>query len=199
VLTNMNQPLGHEVGNANEVKEAIQVLKNQGAEDETEVALTIASYMAILGGAYKEFSVAYADLKKKLESGEAINKFRELVKIQGGDPEIIDNFDKLPQAKYHIEIKAGQAGYIEEINAEQIGIAAMQLGAGRQTKEDAIDFAAGVTLVKKVGAEVRPDDVICILHTNKENWQLAEKTAKDAYKISDVRSKEESYVYDVIS
>lgn len=199
VLTNMNQPLGHEVGNANEVKEAIQILKNQGAEDETEVALTIASYMAVLGGVYKEFSAAYEELKKKIASGEAVNKFKELIIIQGGDPEIIDNFDKLPQAKHHIEIKASQAGFIEAINAEQIGIAAMQLGAGRQTKEDSIDFAAGVTLVKKVGDEVAANDIICVLHTNKENWELAEKTAKDAYIISDVRPKEEKYVYDVIS
>lgn len=199
VLTNMNQPLGHEVGNANEVREAIEVLKNQGAEDETEVALTIASYMAILGGAYKDFPVAYKELTRKLESGEAIDKFKELVKIQGGDIEVIDNLDKLPQAKHHIEIKAAKAGYIHEINAEQIGITAMQLGAGRKTKDDIIDFAAGVTIVKKVGAQVNLGDVICILHTNKEDWTLAENTAKDAFVIGDIKPPSQDNVYEVIS
>ena len=105
VITNMDQPLGHEVGNANEVKEAIEVLKNNGAEDERVVALTIASYMAVLGGAYKDFDEAFVNLERKIESGEAIDKLKEFIRIQGGDEEIVDNPDKLPQAKYHIEIK----------------------------------------------------------------------------------------------
>ncbi|NLJ89117.1 MAG: pyrimidine-nucleoside phosphorylase [Epulopiscium sp.] len=198
VITNMDQPLGHEVGNANEVKEAIEVLKNNGAEDERVVALTIASYMAVLGGAYKDFDEAFVNLERKIESGEAIDKLKEFIRIQGGDEEIVDNPDKLPQAKYHIEIKAQSSGYVNEINAEKIGNAAMLLGAGRKTKEDLIDYGAGISLVKKIGDSIKTGDVIAILHTDKKENQVAKILVDDAYKISKNQPTKLKYVYDVI-
>ncbi|WP_058485420.1 pyrimidine-nucleoside phosphorylase [Defluviitalea phaphyphila] len=198
VITNMDQPLGHEVGNANEVKEAIKVLKGQGAEDETNVALTIASYMTVLGGAFKDFDKAYETLKEKIKTGEAINKLKEFIKIQGGNPEIVDNPDKLPSAKYHIEIKAENSGYIEKIDAESIGISAMLLGAGRQTKEDKIDFGAGITIIKKIGDKVKKGDTICILHTNMKYTDNAVEKAKNAFKISNNKPERPPYVYEVI-
>jgi len=151
IITNMNQPLGKEVGNANEIKEAINVLRGHGSEDETTVALTIASYMCVLGGAFENFEDAYNHLKKLIDSGDAIGKFKELIRIQGGDPDIVDNPDKLPQAKYHIEVLSRDFGYVNEIDAESIGIAAMLLGAGRKSKEENIDFSAGIHLNKKIG------------------------------------------------
>jgi len=198
IISNMDQPLGHEVGNVNEICEAIKVLSNNGSEDETTVALTIASYMTVLGGAFTDFNIAYKELKKIIESGKAIDMLKTLIEIQGGDPEVIDKPDLLPQAKYHIEIKASQNGYIESINAEQIGITAMLLGAGRKTKDDSIDFAAGVTIVKKVGDKVKINDTICILHTNKEFCDEAEETAKNAFKIGSIKPESVQYIYDVI-
>jgi pyrimidine-nucleoside phosphorylase/thymidine phosphorylase len=198
VITNMDQPLGHEVGNASEVKEAIKVLKGQGAEDETTVALTIAANMAVLGGAYKDFKEAYNKLENIIHTGKAIDKLKEFIKIQGGDERIVDNFDLLPTAKFNIEIKADKTGFISSVKADDIGIVAMQLGAGRKTKADKIDFAAGVTIVKKIGDKVEKNDTICILHTNIEDTQSTKILAKAAFDISENKPEKIKYVYDTI-
>ena len=198
VISNMNQPLGHEVGNANEIREAIEVLRGKGAKDETTVALTIASYMTVLGGAFSDFDTAYQALEQIIQSGKAIDKFKELVSIQGGNPEMIDNPDKLPQAKHHIALKASQDGYVESIHAEQIGVAAMLLGAGRKTKGDIIDFSAGVTIAKKVGDRVGMNDTICILHTNQASHDEAKAAALKAFKIGPNKPEQMTYIYDVV-
>lgn len=198
VVTNMNQPLGYEVGNANEVKEAVKVLKGHGADDETVVALTIASHMAVLGGAFKDFNTAYSNLSELIKSGKAIEKLKELIRIQGGNADVIDNPELLPQAKHHIEVKASQDGYITEIEAESIGLSAMLLGAGRKTKEDVIDFSAGITMVKKVADEVKAGDTICILHTNLDIYSEAIEMTKKAFKIGTVKPEAIQYIYGVI-
>lgn len=198
VVTDMSQPLGHEVGNANEIIEAIEVLKGNGAEDETQVALTIASYMAILGGAFEEFDKAYSTLQELIKSGKAIEKLKEFIKVQGGNPEVVDNPELLPRAKYHIEIKADKSGYVSSIDAEKIGISAMLLGAGRATKEDKIDFSSGITMVRKVGEFVNVNDCICILHTNRTETADAAAKAKAAFVISDKQPEGIKYVYDII-
>lgn len=198
VITDMSQPLGHEVGNANEVKEAINVLKGQGAVDITTVSLTIASYMAVLGGAGADFDTAYKELNAIIKSGEAINKLKQLVEIQGGNPQVIDNPERLPQAKNHIEIKALSSGYINSIAAESIGIAAMLLGAGRKTKEDRIDYSAGLTLVKKVGDKVNAGETLCVLHTNLDDFREAESAARNAFASSDIEPQPINFIYDVI-
>ncbi|HOE56841.1 MAG TPA: pyrimidine-nucleoside phosphorylase [Bacillota bacterium] len=198
IVTDMNQPLGHEVGNSNEIIEAIDVLKGKGSEDETEVALTIAAYMAILGGAYEEFEEAYSALREIIESGKAIDKLKHLIKIQGGDPEIVDNTDRLPRAKYHIEVKSEYEGFITSINAENIGISAMLLGAGRKTKEDKIDFSAGISLKKKVGDRTAIGETLCILHTNLGDTAEAEQIAQCAYNIGNIQKKIDRYVYRII-
>lgn len=198
VITNMNQPLGYEVGNANEVKEAIEVLKGNGAKDETTVALTIASYMCILGGAFKDFDKAYEYLSETIKSGKAIERLKELIQIQGGNPDIVDNPDKLPQAKNHIEVKSASDGYINSFHTEDIGISAMLLGAGRRTKEDRIDFSAGITLEKKIGDSVKVGDTLCILHTNKENWDDSYDKALNAFIIGKDIPKPEKNIYDII-
>lgn len=198
VITNMNQPLGHEVGNANEIKEAIRVLKGEGAKDETTVALTIASYMCILGGAFNDFDKAYNSLDEIIKSGKAIEKLKELIEIQGGDPELIDNPEKLPNAKKHIEVKAKKTGYIGAIDAEKIGIAAMLLGAGRQTKEDKIDHAAGVSLKKKLGDYINEGEIVAVLHTNLEEHERAYDIILNALTISQEKPEEEEYIYDIV-
>lgn len=197
VITDMNQPLGHEVGNANEVREAIEVLKGMGSEDETTVALTIASHMSVLGGAFKEFDEAFKSLSEIIKSGKAIEKLKELVKIQGGNPEVIENIELLPVAKNHFEVKSTEEGYVTAIEAENIGISAMLLGAGRKTKEDTIDFAAGITIVKKVSEKVNIGDTLCILHTNLSRYSEAEAMIRKAYTIGNT-TKKVDYIHDII-
>lgn len=198
VITNMNQPLGYEVGNANEIKEAMEVLRGDGADDETTVALTIASYMSMLGGAFKDFDSAYKHLNNVIKSGKAIDKLKELIEIQGGNPSIVDNPDKLPTAKNHVEIKSLRSGYVQSFDTESIGIAAMLLGAGRRTKEDTIDFSAGITLKKKIGDKVEVGDTLCILHTNKEIWDNASERAINSFIIDRDIPDLEKYIYDII-
>ncbi len=198
VITNMDQPLGHEVGNANEIQEAIEVLSGHGAEDETEVALTIASYMAVLGGAFKNIEQARKHFEALIASGEAIEILKKFVQIQGGNPEVISNPELLPKASKHIEVKADLEGYVAGFDAEKIGISAMMLGAGRRKKEDAIDFAAGITLKKKIGEHVNLGDVLCVLHTNAEDTTEAERMARTAFVVSNHHPGEVKYIYEII-
>ncbi|MGE5627874.1 MAG: pyrimidine-nucleoside phosphorylase [Solirubrobacterales bacterium] len=198
VITNMDQPLGHEVGNFNEVREIIEVLKGNGARDEVEVALAIASHMALLGGAFNDYEKAYENLSSMLSSGKVLDKFLELVAAQGGDPDFVNKIDSIYDPNFNIEIKSKTKGYINSILAEDIGKAAMLLGAGRKTKEDSIDFCAGITMVKKVGDKVNPGDVLCILHTNLTDASDAVKTAEEAYSIGENPVEAKKYVYEVI-
>ena len=198
IITDMSQPLGHEVGNANEVKEAIEALQGRGDEDLTTVALTIAAYMAILGGVHANITDAYHDLERLLKTGQALAKLKQLIEIQGGNPDVIDYPDQLPQAKYHISIPARETGYVTAIDTESIGIAAMLLGAGRKQKNDLIDYSAGLTMVKKVGDKVNIQDTLCVLHTNLEKYREAEDMARGAYLLSKIKPKPINYIYEVI-
>lgn len=198
VITDMNQPLGYEVGNANEIKEAVKVLSGKGAKDETTIALTIASYMALLGGAFTDFDDAYKSLEELINSGAALNKFKGFISIQGGNPDFIDDLSLLPRAKNNIVIKAVENGYVGSIDAEKIGLAAMMLGAGRRTKDDIIDYAAGITLLKKVGDKVDKNEGLCILHTNILNSLEAEYLTRESYRIEKDFNKKTQYVYDII-
>jgi pyrimidine-nucleoside phosphorylase/thymidine phosphorylase len=198
IITDMSQPLGYEIGNANEVKEAIEVLKGQGADDITVVSLTIAAYMAVLGGAFTDFETAYQELKAIIKSGQAIYKLKQLIKIQGGNSQIVDNPDQLPYAKNHLAVKALRQGYVNAIEAESIGISAMLLGAGRKTKEDRIDSAAGITLLKKVGDQVNVGDTLCVLHTNRDDIGEAQIMSSNAFSIQDAEPEQINYIYDVI-
>lgn len=198
IISDMSQPLGYEIGNANEIKEAIDVLTGKGADDETQIALTIASYMAVLGGAFTDYECAYSQLRKIIESGKALEKFKELVKTQGGNTDFIDNPKLLPQANYHIEVKSESEGFVSSIDAENIGIVAMLLGAGRKKKGDLIDYSAGVSLAKKVGDRVVKNETLCILHTNITNNNEAITLAKQSFKISDTYNNQKQYIYDII-
>jgi pyrimidine-nucleoside phosphorylase/thymidine phosphorylase len=198
VITNMDQPLGHEVGNANEIKEAIEVLRGHGAEDETQVALTIASYMAVLGGAFKETTEAKAHFEKVIASGEAIELLKKFIEIQGGNPQVVDHPEKLPTAKYHLEIKSDMEGYIAGFDAEKVGVAAMMLGAGRRRKEDKIDFAAGITVSKKMGDHVNLGDVLCVLHSNASDVLEVEKVVRTAFMFSSNQPEPTQYIYEII-
>ncbi|MTH52256.1 pyrimidine-nucleoside phosphorylase [Bacillus mangrovi] len=199
VITDMNQPLGYEVGNANEMKEVVEVLKGNGSEDLVEISMAIATQMSILGGIYQTEEEAREGLNRAIESGAALEKFKEFIQTQNGDGSQIEDVSKLPQAEYHVEAKAAQSGYISDIDAEDIGVAALLLGAGRQTKEDKIDYSAGVTLKKKAGDKVEEGEVIAILHTNKEDTKQAMDTLHGAFSYAEQQPEKRPYVYEIIS
>ena len=182
VITDMSQPLGREIGNANEVMEAIEVLRGEGPPDVVEVSLTIAAHMAVLGGAFRSFAEGYKGLEQIIRDGSGLAKFKELVILHGGDERVIDHPELLfPPDLNKIEISAESTGYIAAINAEMIGLAAMHLGAGRREKEDQIDHAAGITLIKKGGDPVDKDDIIAVLRTHNTDYQEAAELVRNAY------------------
>lgn len=166
VISNMDIPLGHAIGNALEVREAIKVLKNGGPDDLREICLTLASLMVELSCKLTA-EEAKARTKEALESGKAFAKFREWIGEQGGDAAYADDPSLFGEAKYVADVLAEQDGTILACNAEQIGLAAMVLGAGRQTKDSVIDPRAGVILLKKPADTVKKGDVIAQLHTEK--------------------------------
>lgn len=199
VLTNMNEPLGKEVGNANEVREAIKTLKGEGMQDLVNVSVTIAGHMAVLGGAFDAIEDAEKAIRENMKNGKALEMLKTLVKIQGGNVSQIENPDLLPAAKISVPVISKKKGFVHEIKAEEIGTSAMLLGAGRETKEDVIDYAAGITLQKKVGDEVNEGDVLCTLLTNRENYQDAYDKAQEAYDIADERPEHIPFILDVIT
>lgn len=198
VISDMNEPLGYEVGNANEVLEAVQVLRGEGESRLTEISLTLAAHMTVAGGVYPDFTAAYAKLEELLKSGKALETFRRFIEAQGGDAGFIDDPMKLPQAAYRIAFKAERAGFVEDIDAESIGIAAMLLGAGRKTKDDVIDHAVGITLKKKVGAAVEAGDVLAVLNSNTEDVAESMAALRKAYRIGGSRPDPLPMVYDVV-
>lgn len=198
ILTNMNEPLGKEVGNANEVHEAILALKGEASEDLMNVSVTIAANMAVLGKAYDDLEKAKEAIWDKIKSGEALEKFALLAKIQGGDENQILHPETLPKASIKVPVIATKEGYVHEIKAEEIGTSAMFLGAGRETKEDLIDYAAGITLSKKVSDKVKLGETLCTLHTNKEEYQEAYNKALEAYVISEDEPENIPFILDVV-
>ena len=199
VLTNMNEPLGREVGNANEVREAIAALKGEAGEDLISVSVTIASYMAVLGKAFEDLETAEKAILENIRNGKAMEQFELLVKIQGGNAEQIRHPETLPTAQIEVPVIARAEGYVHEIKAQEIGTAAMLLGAGRETKEDLIDYASGIHLEKKVGDRVENGDVLCILLTNREDYQDAYNKALEAYEINEEQPEKIPFILDVIS
>lgn len=169
VISDMDQPLGFAVGNALEVKEAINTLKGNGSKDLLELCLTLGSNMLILAGSAKTMEEAREMLLETITNGSAFKKFKEFIKSQGGNTKQVENAELLPKAKYIYEVKSELYGYVEKINAQNIGIIAMELGAGRAKKEDEIDLAVGVVLNKKRGDKVNKGDTLAYIHANEES------------------------------
>lgn len=172
VLSDMSQPLGRTVGNALEVREAIDTLKGQGPADLRYLSLYLAAHMVRLGQKAATFEEGWAKVVHLLENGAALAKFQEMVAAQEGRLEYAASNYGLPAAAVQIEVKAEQEGYIENIDAYSVGSTAMMLGAGRARKEDVIDHAAGIELLRKRGDQVQPGDVLALLHTS--NLALAQ-------------------------
>ena len=168
LITDMDRPLGANIGNSLEVIEAINTLRGNGPEDFTEVCLILATNMIYLAGK-GTMEECEAMVKKSIEDGSALETLAKMVKAQHGDDSVIYNPDLFPKAKYSREIKADKGGYIVRVDTEGYGIASLLLGAGRNTKEESIDYSAGITLVKKTGDKVEEGDVIAIMYSNDEN------------------------------
>jgi pyrimidine-nucleoside phosphorylase len=169
VISDMSQPLGYAVGNALEVKEAIDTLKGNGPEDLTELCLTLGSQMVVLGGKAASLDEARKMLEENIKNGKALEKFKVFLASQGGNPYVVDHPEIMPQAKYKIELPAKSTGYIKELVADEIGHAAMLLGAGRATKESTIDLAVGLVLHKKIGDFVNSGEALLTIYANQEH------------------------------
>lgn len=168
VISDMSQPLGLAIGNALEVKEAIDTLQGKGPADLTELCLVLGSKMLLAANKAETEADARKQLQQVMDNGDALRLFGQLIEAQGGNEKVIDDMNLLPQAQYQIEVPATKSGYVSAIDADEIGVAAMLLGAGRATKEDIIDLAVGIMLEKKIGDYVEQGQALAILHTNTE-------------------------------
>ncbi|PUB09682.1 pyrimidine-nucleoside phosphorylase [Paenisporosarcina sp. OV554] len=169
IISDMSQPLGFAIGNSLEVKEAIDTLRGKGPADLTELCLVLGSQMVVVGGKAKDLDEARAMLLKVIEDGSAIEILKGFIEGQGGNPAIVDSPELLPQAKFTFEVPAKESGYVSFIEADEVGTAAMLLGAGRATKESEIDLAVGIVLHKKVGDAVKDGESLATIHANTEN------------------------------
>lgn len=185
LTTDMNQPLGYAVGNSLEVIESIEALKGKGPQDLVNVILALGTDMLILGKKAKNKIEAVEKLNQAIESGTGLEKFKQLIKRQGGNPKVIENYDLLPRAKYKIEVKSKKTGYVKSIQTKEIGLACCKLGAGREKVDDQINPAVGILLKKKVGDYVKKGEIIAYIFSNNlKKDKIAAEELKKTYQFS---------------
>ncbi|PIC82880.1 pyrimidine-nucleoside phosphorylase [Sporosarcina sp. P1] len=199
VISDMNQPLGYAIGNALEVKEAVETLQGNGPEDLHELCLTLGSHMVRLAGKADSTEEARKMLEEVIQNGKALEVFKLFLRSQGGDTSVIDDVSKLPTAKYKIDVPAKEAGYVSAIIADEIGTAAMLLGAGRATKESEIDLAVGLVLHKKIGDSVKVGESLVTIHSNTENIESVKEKIYHAYGVSVSKVQPVKLVHDEIT
>ena len=185
ILTDMDQPLGLAVGNALEVKEAIDTLNGKGPKDFVELCLGAGAIMLVQGGQAKTVEEGRAKIQEAIDNRKGLDKLAALIHAQHGDESYIYHPEKFPLAKHIVPVKASKAGYVERIDSLTIGLSAMRLGAGRQTMDDVIDMAAGIVLNKKVGDEVKLGDILAYCHTNMEEFEAVLNDVGAAFEIAD--------------
>lgn len=168
IISDMDQPLGNAVGNAIEVREAIDTLNGKGPEDFTELVYTLGSYMLLNGGRAESIEEARRKLEEAVSSKKALDKLAEFVKAQGGDPQAVYNPEMLKLAELVYEVEAPQTGYVSHIDCDEIGICSLILGGGRETKESDIDLSVGILLKKKVGAFVNKGESLATVYASDE-------------------------------
>ncbi len=200
LITDMNQPLGYAVGNALEIMEVSQTLQNAGPTDLTRLSLELAARMIFLAKIVPSLDEARELAQRKLLDGSGYRKFKEVIQAQGGNPNVLDRFELLPNATGVREIASPRAGYISGIDAELIGLASCMIGAGRDTKEDGIDPAVGVILEVKTGNKVDSGGVLCRLYYTKEDRvEEAAQMIEDAFRISTNAPEERELILEVVS
>jgi pyrimidine-nucleoside phosphorylase len=168
LITDMDQPLGNAVGNALEVEECIEIMRGKGAEDLRILTLELCSWMFYLGERTATVAEGYRLAEEMIATGKALDKFRELIEIQGGDPQVIDYPSRLPHAMHRVTVHAKAEGFVTAMDCERIGIAGVMLGGGRQKKEDSVDPAVGIVLNRKVGQYVHKNETLCYVHYNSD-------------------------------
>ncbi len=199
ILSDMNQPLGHAVGNALEVKEAIDTLHGEGPDDFTEHCLTVAAHMLVIGRKSNTLSEARTMAMNAIASGKALDMFRKLVAAQGGDVSFVDFPEKLPQAPVVENVYAEKSGYIKEFNARIVGEVSVEMGAGRAKKEDKIDHAVGLVIHKKVGDRVEVGDLLFTIHAkNSASIKTIRDKVMKAIKLSNIPVEPLPLFYNVI-
>ncbi|MDE7331714.1 MAG: pyrimidine-nucleoside phosphorylase [Lachnospiraceae bacterium] len=199
VVSDMDQPLGRAVGNALEVKEAIETLKGKGPEDFTELCLTLGSLMLCLAGCARTQEEGREMLKKSIADGSALDKLAEFVKAQGGNEKMVYDTSLLPAARIVEPLPAPKEGYIEKLVCDEVGICSLILGGGRETKESAIDLSVGIVLEKKVGDYVKKGDVLAVLHANdREKLKEASNRLLLAYQIGEKETKEGPVIVGIV-
>ena len=200
VLTPMSSPLGYAVGNSLEVKEAILMLQNQGSAQLRELCLEIGSRMIMMSGRTINMDDARTDLMAVLDNGKALDCFRSMIVNQGGDPAFVDHPQRLPLAPLKKQVLASADGFISGIHAKSIGVASMLTGAGRQSKEQAIDIGAGILLNKKVGDRVQAGDLLLTVYSSEEKrLNQATEIAENAVDISQNKPEPISVIIEEIS
>lgn len=197
VISDMNQPLGNKIGNALEIEESIDLLKGQGPADLKELVLTLGSYMVVLGEKANNFDEAKELLEDTITSGKALERFRALIKAQKGDTRVIEDYTVMPQAKYRIPLIAQKSGVISEIEADEVGIASMMLGGGRQKTDDQLDYAVGIELHKKIGDTIHEGEPILTIYSDQKNVDEVKQLLTNNIKISDHAEKPQM-IYQII-
>lgn len=187
VISDMSQPLGYAIGNALEVKEAIETLQGRGPADLTELCLVLGSKMAVLAQKAASEQEARGMLEAVIKNGKAFHVFKQFLAARGADVSVVDEPDKFPKAAYQIPVESPENGYVSAITADEIGTAAMLLGAGRATKESVIDVSVGVILHKKIGDEVSAGEPIATIHSNSRDVKEVTEKIVRAYSFSKKR------------
>lgn len=199
LITNMDQPLGYAVGNSLEVKEAIETLKGGGPEDFKELCIALGSHMLLLADNVETEEEGKEKIKSVISTGKALETFKILVREQGGDVDCVEDMDLLPRSKNIYELKSGRTGYINGIDAEEIGLASLILGAGKETKDSIIDHSVGIVLNKKMGDYVQTDDILAHIHYNdNQKKENAVKKIKSAYLIGETAKPKHPLIFGMV-
>jgi pyrimidine-nucleoside phosphorylase len=198
ILTDMNEPLGLAIGNNLEVKEAIATLNGQGPADLVELCTKAGATMLLQAKRVSTFEEGVKLITEKIESKEGLDKLAAMVEAQGGDKEYIYHPELFPVSKNIVEVRSSRDGFVSEINALEIGEAAMKLGAGRATKEDVIDPTAGIILAKKVGDKVAKGDLLCTVYTNCKKFDDVLKEIEESFKLSEKEVTTHSIIYEIV-
>ena len=195
VLSNMDEPLGRAVGNALEVQEAIETLRGEGPADLTELSIQLGGRMLVAGQRANTVEEGCLRIREAMESGRALDVFRQMIEAQGGDASVVDDFSLFAQADYEEDVLAQRDGYVTHIVANEIGLASMKLGAGRATKDDQIDPAVGIVLHKKVGDAVRQGELIATVYAQSQHVAPSVAQIEQAYTIGDERIEPKPLLY----
>ena len=186
LITDMDQPLGNMIGNALEVVEVVDVLRGGGPQDLRDLCLELAAWMLHLGGVSKTVAEGKQESAKLLASGKALERFRQMVELQGGDPRVVDDPKILPQARHSQQVLSAKEGYIASLQCEQVGTACVILGGGRERKEDSVDPAVGIVLHRKVGDRVAAGEPIATIYYNSgSRVERAQQLLEESCGISD--------------